>query len=107
MKGDRDRRERRDVGAIVAMGVVVLLATLAVHGLAHSLLRDFSDAGAGELLALYGLWLVPLGYSAFTMRAAAGRRSRPAAGPFWPWAVTAGLVAASILVASCFAVVFA
>jgi hypothetical protein len=91
------------------MTVLLLLVTLGVHALLQSLACDFADGcSAGEVGALYLLWLIPLGYvlAVFGVRRRQPSTPEGTAEPRWPWAITAGLIALSILVATCFAVAF-
>jgi FtsH-binding integral membrane protein len=87
------------------MTLVVGLATLAVHGLLDAL-TCLSSCTAGDRAPLLLLWLVPLAFGVIAFRRAGRNQDPPTGRSLWPWAVSAGLVAISILVASCFAVVW-
>lgn len=96
---------RGGTGPAATMLAVVVLAALALHALLQSLLCDFGDGcSAAELGGLYLLWLVPVGYAVAVFGLGRRRATPPASS--WPWAVSAGLIAVSVLVASCFAVVW-
>jgi hypothetical protein len=87
------------------MTLAVGLTTLAVHGLLDAL-TCFDDCTAGERAPLALLWLVPIGYGIIAFRRVGRRQDAPTTRSAWPWAVSTGLIAISVLVASCFAVVW-